>query len=855
MPIYSYIFIGKTETFVDKIQQSSNQKPVTNVLYFIPCVETMFFRWNHIQNHQNNCMQKTLFLFLTFFYLHEINSQVLIKGMVKDETGEALPYASISIHTAKDTALIKGNLSDADGNYLIEDVGPGSYRLMCAYLGKENQVSEAFTLEKGNKQASFDFILKTASIALEEATITAKRPFLEQKADKLVVNVANSAIAAGGTAMEILRKVPGVIIIQDKVTLSGSQNVQIWMDGKPSSYTDMNALLRDMPGDQIEKIELITRPGAQYDASGGPIINILLKRNADLGFNGTAGFTIGGYKVDQTDVNGGKPIYGRINPTLNLTYRSGKINLFGNTTYSKGSYYSVIKVNRFIGQEIYYGNNLDETDYVYKNLRLGADYYLTDKTTLGLVLRNWARKGDGESFNNTTVFDPTTQIDAFNTENLTNSKRSGLYGSFSAKHEFDRKTGKQLSFDFDYNEFKSRNINDLAIYRTSTPTLRSYSTQDVDQPVRILVGKMDLALPIDTTFKIESGIKSSYATINNDLNFYRNQKRSEGESNDFLYKENINAAYINANKNILAFEFNAGLRTEQTVINGYSMDQQVLKRNYWQLFPSLSAIYKLTKQLAIQSSYSRRVNRPEFQQQNPFSYFIDSLTYTRGNPKLRPEILNTMQLTLTFENQPFIGISYSKVDDVIIGNAPKLEGTRTYTTAENLAVQNRWEMQLNFPIKFGKYIDGFGGNQAIYNSYDATYLGSTYNASKWNWLAYWQINVSLPAKIKMEVGGYFMTRFLDEFLVIDKIGSLDLGLSKSFMEDKVRVSLSYSDIFYSQNINADIDYGDVQVDFYQREFNRQLRLNMTYKFGNTKMKNTTVKKSASESEASRVKVE
>ncbi|MBK8701386.1 MAG: TonB-dependent receptor [Saprospiraceae bacterium] len=800
---------------------------------------------------------KTLSLFSLLFMAPLLHSQAVVKGTVKDETGSPISFASVSLHAAADSALIQGSLSDDVGAFLLVEITQGKYVLICSFVGKETQVSLPFEIREKDKTATIDFVMQTSQLVLQEAVITAKRPFLEQKADRLVVNVANSAIAAGGTAMEILKKVPGVVILQDRVTLGGSQNLQVWVDGKPSPYTDMNALLREMPGDQIEKIEVISRPGAQFDAAGGPILNVVLKRNADLGFKGTAALTLSGYRVDQRDVDGGIKNYGRINPSLNLNYRSGKINLFGNSSYNKGRYYSVIKIDRFIGDDLYIGHNLDNTEYEFKNLRFGADYYAGQKTTLGATMRLWSRKGAGDGFNATTVFAGPggPQIDAFDTDNITDSKRSGLYSNVNAKHEFNKKTGQQLTLDLDFNQFTSRNINDLAIYAPETPLQRSLSRQDVDQPAKIYVVKTDYTHAIDSTLKLDAGLKFSFANIHNDLNFYRNEVLSALESNDFLYKENINAAYINLSKSLPSLELNAGLRTEQTRVNGFSMNEEVLTRNYWQLFPSASALYKFTKELGLQASFSRRINRPGFQQQNPFSYFIDSLTYSRGNPRLKPEITNTMQLNLTYDNQPVFGINYTITDDVIVENAPQLEGTKTFTTSENLAVQRRLEIQLNFPVKIGKYIDGFAGNQAIYNAYDANYLETRYKQSRWHWLAYWGINVQLPAETKLEIGGFYMTKFLEEFLLVNKLAALNLGLSKTFWDKKARLALSYNDVLYSEITNAIIDFKDVKVNFYQREFSRQLRLSFSYQFGNTQMKNPASKRAASENETSRVKIE
>jgi hypothetical protein len=802
-------------------------------------------------------MKRIFYTVILTFFVFMAQGQIIVKGIIRDESGNVVPYASASLIAGRDSLLVKGSLTDDQGFYTIENVSPGEYRILASFIGYTNIYSDKFELKSSNQTATVDINFINKGILLDETVITAKRPFLEQKSDRLVVNVASSAVAAGGTAMEILQKVPGVVITQDRVTLGGSQNLQIWIDGKPSPYTDMNAVLRDMPGDQIEKIELITQPGAQFDAAGGPILNIVLKRNADLGFKGTAAMTLGGFRVDQSDVNGDIEDYYRINPSINTTYRNGKINLAGNASFNQGTYFSAFIVDRYINKDVYKGKNLDETKYNFGNLRIGADYFATDKATIGIVMRTWERNGVGDGLNKTQVYNQTeTEItSSFITENHSDSKRSGLFGNAYYKYEFDRKTGKSFNVDLDYNRFNTRNINNLTIYPDERLDYRSLSTQDVDQPVNIYVAKADYKHPIDSTFKFETGIKFSFASVDNNLNFFRNNIKSERESNIFLYDENINAAYLNINKTLGKIELNGGLRAEQTVITGQSLDSVVLERNYTQLFPSASALYRFNSHLAVQSSYSRRVNRPGFQQQNPFTYFIDSLTYTRGNPTLRPEILNTAQLNLTYDGQPFVGIAYYKTDDVIIENAPKLEGTRTFTTAENLAQQERLEIQLNFPIKIGKVIDGFGGNQAIFNSYNATYLGTEYKASRWHWLAYWQINASLSKDFRMEFGGFYLTKFLEEFLTIDNISGVNVGVSKTFADRKGRVALSFNDVFYKQNSLATIDFSDVRVSFFQRNFTRQLRLTASYQFGNTKMKNLGNRSSASENESSRVKIE
>ena len=802
---------------------------------------------------------KHLFLLVAFGFLSDfpLLAQVTITGKITDQTSAPLAFASVALVQATDSSLVTGAVTKDDGKYQIPDVASGNYRILAAFVGYPAVYSEVFTLSDENKTAEVDIRMENSGKLLKEAVIIAKKPLYEQRADRLVVNVADSPVAAGGTAMEILTKVPGVAIIQDRITLGGSQSLQVWIDGKPSNYTDINIALRNMPGDQIERIELITQPGARYDAAGGPVLNIVLKRNANLGLSGNAGLTLGGYRYDHNDIGFGNRNYYRVNPNLSLNYRKGKWNLFGNTTYNQGDYFSLITTERFIQDEIYAGTNFDVTDYTYKSLRLGVDYYLNEKTTIGIVNRSWQRTGLGDANSLTKVLErsPEAQKGAFQTDNLSDSKRVGSTTNFNITHHFDTLKQHALSFDVDYNHFNNRSTNDLSIYENPLSSFISTSQQRVLQPVNIYVGKIDYTLPIDTTLTLETGLKTSIATIDNSLAFYRSGAFSPGESNDFLYEENINAAYVSLKKFIKKWEMNAGLRTEQTIATGTTDNLKVLDRKYIQLFPSASMMYKLNTHMGIQASYSKRVNRPGFDQQNPFSYFIDSLTYTRGNPKLLPENEHTGQLAFVYDGQPVASVAYTRTTDVIIENAPQLEGTRTFTTSENLAEYTNWTFQLNFPIKLGDWLDGYGGNQAILNAYNADYRGVKYDVSKWNWLAYWGITATLPGDIKAEVNGYYLTRFLEEFLVIGALGGLNLGVSKSFMDDRARIALNWNDILYSEKTRATIDLTDVLVNFNQQEYSRNIRLSLSYKFGNTKLKSARNREGASSSETSRVKIE
>ncbi len=784
-------------------------------------------------------------------------AQVNVDGRVIDENNQPLSFATVALLSARDSQLVKGAMTNTAGVYHIEAVSPGEYRLTARLVGYETTFSAPFSVQTDSKNASADLTLRPVSTTLKEAVVTAQRQLFEQKADRLVMNVANSPMVAGGTALEMLQKMPGVIVIQDRITVAGSQNVQIFIDGKPSQYADMNQVLRDLPGDQIDRVELITQPGAKYDAAGGTVLNVVLKRNANLGFSGTANLTLGGSRYDQNFVQQGLRNYARFSPSVSLNYRNGYWNLFGNYSFLHRSMFNIMTVERLIGDERYAQQNYSPFDVNVQNSRVGAVFFASKKTTVGVLLRGFDRRGGGLSSNVTEVFDRSTErsLGSFTTENDNANRRFNVAGNLNLKHEFDPKTGHALNIDVDYSTFDLRESAFLTIYQNRPGSTRSRSEQQVDQPIRIAVGQVDYTLPIDSTFKAEMGAKTSFATIDNKLVFLNNGRRNEEQSNDFLYRENINAGYVNLSKKLGKFDLNAGLRTEQTVVDGTSMGVRALERNYWQWFPSASALFHLNKHLGIQGAFSRRVNRPGFYQQNPFSQFIDSLTFQQGNPALLPEVTSNGQVALTFDNQPFVRVSYSRTDDVIIENAPRLEGTKTFTVPQNLAQYDRWAFELNFPLKYKKILDGFGGNQFIHNQYNATYLNTPVQRSKWNWMAYFQANVNLPRDIKVEFGGWYMTNFIEEFLDIRSMGGLNAGISKTFADKRGKLTLSVSDLLYSQQSNVAIDFANVLVAFRQLNDSRNARLTFSYTFGNTKLKTARRRSTGAEAETQRVKVE
>jgi hypothetical protein len=776
-------------------------------------------------------------------------AQTTIKGKVFDEKQKPLKSVTVLLLQQKDSSLVLSALSDGDGIYSFSNVKNGDYRVMINMLGYKKLNHRISVNENAIEMP--DSKLVPDAVSLGEITVTAIKPFLEQRADKLIVNVESSATAAGSTALEVLQKVPGVIVRNEQVTLAGKSSVQIMIDGRPSQYTDINQVLANLSAANIEKIELITNPGARYDAAGGAIINILLKKTANLGTNGNAGlsagnglYQMGKYSIDRN--------FFRISPSLFINHRKGKINTYGSANFLHRNTFETMELDRDIQPNIFKQVTYSPSERNSYSYRAGLDYYADKKNTFGVLIRGFGMEGMTNAENTTQQINAASGnlVSSFQTFNNTSINRNNIAGNLNWKHSFDT-TGKELNIDMDYSSFKLNSTSDITNQVSSTN--KYTNTQIINNPVKFLVTKLDYVHPFSTNTKMEFGAKTSFATIDNYLSFLKSGVVDTSRGTDFTYRENINAVYGSIQHKMESWEFNMGLRTEQTVANGKHYSLEVLNRNYWQLFPSVFVSRKITKDLATVAQYSRRVNRPSYQQQNPFIQYLDSLTYTRGNPLLRPEVTDAFKLGLTYQNQPFFSFSYNRTYDVIFDDAPKQDGNLTYTTPENLAAYENMVFELNFPIEFGKKITGYGGNQFIYNHYKAVYLGGLYDRYKWNWQAYWQVSYKPTPVWNFEVSGFYLTPFLNEFIEIGDMGSLNFAIQHSFLDKKARLTLNFNDLLFSQRSRGVIQYQEINVAFRQTNETRNVRLAFNYSFGNQKLKAVRNRSTGSDAEANRVK--
>ena len=782
-----------------------------------------------------------------------------IAGQVLTDKAQPAEFVNVLLQRAADSTLVRADLTTAAGRYNFPGLAPGAYRVAVVGLGYEKAYSEQLTVAAAAVEAP-TIGLRVGAQKLGEVTVTARRPFLEQQPDKLVVNVAGSIVAAGSTAMEVLRKVPGVQVRNERVTLAGKASVSIMIDGKPSPYQDMNAVIRDIPSASIDRIEVISNPSAKYDAAGGAVINIIMKTNVNLGTNAALALSLGNGRYDQRAVGRGTLDYFRVNPTLSANHRQGRWNVFGSYGLQRRNGFDITLLDRYVAGTHYVQRNYNPEQYTMHTYRAGVDYTLSKKNTFGILVQGFDRAGEGSIYNTTDLrrlADEQT-YDSFTSLNQQRTTRQNQALNLNWKHAYDS-LGTTLNVDLDLARYDLRNGSVI----TTTPRVGAPITNDqlVVNPVAFATLKADYTRPLGTGRKLETGLKVSTATIDNDLTFKSEGVLDAGRSNRFRYQENINAAYATFYQKLRSWELQAGLRGEQTTARGRLDNDLIVDRRYWQPFPSVFLTRHLDSTLAITAQYSRRIDRPSYQQQNPFIFYLDSLTFTKGNPTLRPQFTNSYKLGLTYTGLPVLEVSYDRTADVIFDYAPQQETvptprgpvTRTFTVADNLARAENFSSQLNFPLSLGKVVDGYGGAQLNYQKYDARYQGEIFRKSKWGWVFYTEVNVTLTKTTKAQLSGYYATASQFEFIQAGYNSSFGAGLEQSLWQGRGKLTLNVNDVFYDDRTRGRIQFGDINFRIQQRSETRNAKLTLSYALGNRNLKGARERSTGAEAENQRVK--
>lgn len=826
-------------------------------------------------------MRKILTLCI-FFFVCLLNSSAQnktgkISGSMLDATNNPLSSVSVSLLKAKDSSLVKAAVTGKSGKYEFENIAEGNYIILATSVGYEKKMSKSFELTSLAGTVEIDAIQLTAAAKnLGGVTVTATRPFIETKIDKTVVNVDASPTNAGATALEVLEKSPGISVDNDgNISLRGKAGVIIMLDGKLSylSAADLSNMLKNMPASALDQIEIMTNPSSKYDASGNSgVINIKTKKGKNAGFNGSfmVGITSSIYQPRTATY-----FIPKSQNSINFNWRKKKINFFGN--YNPNMFRgrnTLTFENRFLdNNKNIVGYNNTETRFKFGNnnhtLKLGLDWYADKNNIFGIVLSGFAFSGHPT---------PTTVGNLSNANHLLESRlvsntdnnikfKNGTV-NLNWKHTFDT-TGKELTADFDYVVYS--NVSDMVLTTnyynsmlqpTGTSSLRGHLPSGID----IYTFKTDYTHPIKGG-RIEAGLKSSFVKNDNQVNYenYRNGKWEEDliRSNHFIYDENINAAYVNFSKELKKWSFQAGLRIENTVAHGNQLGNQVIpqtkfKRDTTNLFPTAFVSYKLNVNNSLTVSYGRRINRPNYQDLNPFTYFLDSLSYRQGNIYLRPQYTHNIELTHAFKGKYITTLNYSATDDVISQvnkvdpNDP--DSKIRFLTVDNVAKFRNIGISVTTPVTVAKWWNANIFTNVFNNQYKGTYDTISIDLSFTSFMINVTNNFNFGKGFSGEISGFYRHKGINNLTKMEPIYQISFGAQKQVMKGKATIRLNVRDPFAWQQFEGESKYGRIDGSFLSRPDTRQVTATFTYRFGKTAQQNQPPRRrnSASQDEQNRV---
>lgn len=800
-----------------------------------------------------------LSLFLFLFLGAALNAQS-IQGKLLLPDGKVAEFATVTLHQANDSTVVKGAITGTDGAYELTGISSGNYFLRAGMIGLGDVQTPAFEYD-GNAKTMDNLSLNEASQEIKEVTVTARKPTIEVKADKTVLNVEGTVNSTGLSALELLRKAPGVTIDNnDNVNIKGKNGVNVMIDGREVQLDgkDLAAMLKGLQASDIANIEIISNPSAKYDAAGNAgIINIKLRKNKALGTNGNVGAEL---------IQGITPKAG-MNASIN--HRDEKVALFATYNNHYGRWHDT--QNFYREQNGLTFDQEAESYYMsrWNSARTGADWFINDKHTVGIILNGSTNPSSWVSDSRTNigkVENPGGIDSILIAENTINDKRLDL--NVNLNYRYSDTTGRSFNIDFDRGAYRlegnsfqpntyvasdGTTVLNERDFRTITPT-------DID----ILTGKTDYEQGL---FKGTFGAGLKFANVRTDNTFSFYNIDDEGVetldtavSNQFKYTETTSAGYVNYQRQFGKLHVQGGLRVENTDYTGnliaYSpQDGEKVENNYTELFPSAALTYKFNDTYGLNATYSRRIDRPSYQDLNPFEFRLDELTYQKGNPMLRPQFTNSFELSPTYKGQPAISLGYSHTKDLFTQVLDTTGTSSTFMTQENIADQRNYTATINIPTPFAKWWEGFVSVTGVHSDFSAEFReGFSFSQSFNAFNLYAEQTVRLPKGWSLQLSGWYNSKAFWGTLQSDPQGVMDFGVQKKVFGDKGEVRLRFGDLLNTAGWGGENVFTPGLVMKAKGTWEaRTITLNFSYRFGSTEVKGARQRKTGLEEEGARVK--
>ncbi|WP_245991010.1 outer membrane beta-barrel protein [Hymenobacter rubripertinctus] len=788
---------------------------------------------------------------------HTVQAQTsgTLVGAVSDSvTQKSLAFATVVVKKGSDPSFVLSTMTDEKGAFRFDGLAAGTYNLLGSYIGYKNILVESVVVganAAGNNPLTI--ALAPDQKLLKEVTVIGNRPFIELRADKVVLNVAESPIAQGGTASEVLSRAPGVVEQGGRYLVRG-KTALVLIDGKVTNLggNDLAELLASLPSNTLDKVEVVANPSARYDANGGAVINILTKKNSAFGTNGSVSAGVGAGR------------FARYNGGFTLSYRRDKLNVFGGLDCQRTKQYRRFDSNRVLNQE----TRIDEASYSVternsQTARINVDYDLTKRSSIGLQVRGISSARETGGHTNSAVGDLGAPLSTTNVLQ-TNGTARGLNPTISLYYRtlLDSAGGElklnadYLSFDKRFNEQYRNAGYDLQNEEATANALRTYS------PANNSVASFtaDYTRSLGKATALEAGLKSLRTVTDSDIhwenlgaagNWFNDARRT----NHFVYREYINAGYASVRRPVSEkVSTELGLRAEHTHSEGESLTlQQLNKRDYFNLFPSVALDYNMSEKQQWNLSYQRKIDRFRFDIVNPFLTYISPYLYYQGNPSIRPSFSNNYSISHSYNNEVVTSVSYGRHTNALAEVFRRDPATNILIQSDaNLSRATTLDANVSLTKQFG------GGAITTTNFVGATYVRfysptmPWLNQSSVGVMASSNNTVNMPSGIRAELNLFYRTPLTYGAYSFKAQYNGSIAVSTPVLKEKGTLTLTVLDPLNLQKNRYDTRAAEVQAYSLDKAETRFVRLNFNYRFGNQKVKIIRTRRTGIENEKNRL---
>lgn len=802
-------------------------------------------------------------LFLSIFIVVSSFTQAQqVHGVAKDESGAPLIGTTVSLLKATDSSTIKLAVTKSNGEYNFTGLKEGNYKVQVSYIGFKPAYSQAFSFSASDVKVPDLTLVKIAG-SLGNVTVTARKPLVEVKADRTIVNIEGTINSTGSNALELLRKSPGILLDKDdNISLAGKNGVQVYIDGRstPLSGQDLANYLKSIQSTQVEVIELITNPSAKYDAAGNAgIINIRFIKNKSLGTNGSvnAGFNMG--------------TTAKYNTGASLNFRNKYINLFSTYNYSYAPNEQQIKAERTVLDSFFNQQGTILFKRKSHNFKVGADYFLSKKNIIGVMINGVFSDPSSNGLTITNISNSSTKIvdRILEADHNTIMKRNNININLNYNYSGAKGTSLVVNADRGSYDLNSDQLQHNFYFDPSGQVKQGSIVYHMISPAQININS--IKTDFEQNFmkgKLSVGVKN--ALVKTDNEFLRYNVYSTGEqldrdrSNHFIYKENINAGYLNFNRQYKKFMFQVGLRVENTISEGvtdglkfsggsYIPETSSFKRSYTDLFPSAAITLNKNPKKQWSFTFSRRIDRPAYQDLNPFEFKLDEYTFMKGNINLRPQYTNSFGITHTYKYKLNMALNYSHVQDMFTQVFDTVERSKAFLSKRNLATQDIINLNVSYPFQYKSY-SLFTSISTNYTKYKADFgAGRKVDLDAMGFNFFAQNSYKFKKTWTAELSGFYNAPaiYMGSFKG-KSMYNVDAGLSKQIMKGNGTVKASISDVFNTMRFRATSNFAGqiMKVNFKQES--QQFKLSFNYRFGNNQVKAARQRTTGAEEELKRV---